>query len=227
MSDMDYDTRGRLVAQAFFSELEKIAAGEFDLNQPQVGMMDQAEGMGGQGSDTEVWQNEAAPAHGVVASRVTQLDPRRAVSIPEIQAPPGYVYSSDLAAFVPNPSDPGWMSVRDAMEAARNKGWYQAGQQDTVTQQAQQSLDDQVQADVEQDQMNQMQAQQQGMMQQAADQEGMMTQAKEQAKQNVNPKPQPAPKSQSAKKPSSSKKAPAKKSEGKSEGKGVTIRIGQ
>jgi len=244
--------RGRVIAQAFVRELEKVAAASSgggggavgmgnpgEMGDPQMGAL--AGGVQNEAGESEEIKNEAMPAHGVVASRVTQLDPRRAVGVPVMQPPPGYVYDPNLSSFVPNQGDPGWMAQESVMEAARNKGWYDAGQQDTVTQQAQQQLDTSVQADMDQKNMQAQQetAEQQGMA--TAKQEGMMTAAKTQGKiqgqqaQGVGPPPTPAakkpatPKAKSPKKPSASSKAKAKPKKEPSAGaeKGVTIRIGR
>lgn len=225
----DFDTRGRLVAQAFFSELEKIAADAMSAD-PQAGLLaggvqDEAASNGQQGPE-EVIQNEAAPAHGVVASRITQLDPRRAVGIPVLQPPPGYTYNPDLASFVPNEQDPGWMEQQKAIEAARNKGWYDQGQQDVVAGQAQEQLDAKADADVQQASAESQQQQQHAMMQQAAAQQGMMAEAKEVGKNRADMAagvvPRPA-----AKSPASKSKSKSSGKEQKGSGKSVTIHLGR
>lgn len=210
----DFDTRGRLVAHAFFSELEKIAA---EMGEgPEAGML-QGGVQNEPGMGQEILRNEASPAHGVIASRIQQLDPRRAVVVPVMEPPPGYVYSAELASFVPNEQDPGWMAQQEAIEAARNKGWYEQGQQDVVQGQAQQQLDETANAQVEQAAMEDQQAQQQVAMQQQAQQVAMMAGAKHQAKnqadlsQGIIPRPESGSKS-SVKRPSSGvgSKGPAK-----------------
>ena len=112
------------------------------------------------------------------------------------------------------------------MEAVKAKSFYDQGQQDLSTQQAQQELDTKVEGDVNQvaqEQQLQQQQQMMGEQQQAATQEATTKAvAKEQANETVA----------SLKTPDSitgAKPKPKKKSQpaSKSEGKGVTIKIGK
>jgi hypothetical protein len=188
----EQDIRGRMIAQALFSELEKIAAqtmGEQTFaGQMQGGVQNDA-------SASAVLQNEESPAHGVVASRINQLDPRRAVSIPVLQPPPGYVYAPELASFIPNEQDPGWMPQETAIDASKNKGWYDQGQQDVVTGQAQQQLDSQVEEDVNAQAMQQQAIQQQQQIAaMAAQQQAVRQQRQAQAAMMGKPKPAKAKK---------------------------------
>lgn len=202
------------LAGGFAEELTKIAQSSMSV-EPQAGML--AGGVqqdhAATGEDIPV---ESAPAHGVVASRVNQLTPRRAVGIPVLQPPPGYVYSPELASFVPNEQDPGWVSQEQAIEAARNKGWYDQGQRDVAVQQAQAELDSRAEAGIQQAQMQQAQMQQQAAMQQAAQQQSMMAEAQRQGRINADRKngivSQP------------SGRNPDRR---KSKGQGVTIQLGR
>jgi hypothetical protein len=117
-----------------------------------------------------VEEGEEPPAHGVLGARVEQLDKKKARGIPIIQPPPGFVYAPDLAAFVPDPSQPGWMTMLQAEAAQSNKGYYDQGQHDLLAGQAQANVDQQV------DQQN-MAAQQQA---EAEQQQGMQQQAMQQ-----------------------------------------------
>lgn len=215
MDFSSYDVRGRVVTQAFITELEKIAAsqqGQGVGEETEAGMM-QGGAQNEASPQGETWENEALPAHGVVASRVQQLDPRRAVAIPVMQPPPGYVYDPNLASFVPNQQDPGWLAQAQALEAARNKGWYDQGQQDVVAGQAQQQLDDEATAGVQQALAEDQQVADDQSMQQAAKAEAMMSAAKKEvsgqgAKPAAEPKPKPKPKADAS-------------------GKGVSIQIGK
>ena len=108
------------------------------------------------------------------------------------------------------------MSQQQAIEAARNKGWYDQGQQDVANQQAQAELDAKADAGIQQAQQDQAQMQQMAMMQQAAEQQSAMAEAKQQGKiradmmGGITPRP-------------ASKRPPQKKSGGG--GKGVTIQL--
>lgn len=166
----------------------------------------------------EVVQNEAMPAHGVVASRIQQLDPRRAVGIPVMQPPPGYVYNPELASFVPNEQDPGWIAQSQVVEAARNKGWYDQGQQDVVTSQAQQQLDQQAGQGIQQSMMQEQAMQQQAALQQQAQQQAILAAAREQGRQRAR--------ASLGQEPVSDRRVPARKVDGK-KGKGVVIQVGR
>lgn len=199
MDFSSYDTRGRVITQAFFTELEKIASATVPQDQGvgdgadagllQGGVQNEASPQG------EVWENEALPAHGVVASRVQQLDPRRAVAIPVMQPPPGYVYDPQLASFVPNQQDPGWLAQSQVLEAARNKGWYEQGQQDVVAGQAQQQLDADAEAGVQQALAEDQQMAEDQQVQQAAQDQAMMSAAKKEVSGQGAPGAVPKPKS--------------------------------
>lgn len=218
-----------VVIQSFFNEFEKVAA---TLAQSPSGNM-QAPGMGGDqaqnqqmgnedGRAVEVLEDERSPAHGVVASRVEQLDPKRAIGIPVLQPPPGYVYNPELAAFVPNEQDPGWMAVQDALQAQQNKGWYDQGQNDVQADQAQQEIDQTVEQDAQASQEQAMAEQdQQAQMQQVQQTEQMKAQQKamgEAARAGFGPEKKPAAHGTKKKSKPAAKKAPEK---------GVTIKIGK
>lgn len=210
------------LAGNFARELTKIAQDSMGMA-PQAGMLAGSVQQGPAPVQSEDIPVEAPPAHGVVASRVNQLNPRRALGIPVLQPPPGYVYSPELASFVPNEQDPGWMAQQQAIEAARNKGWYDQGQQDVATQQAQAELDSRADAGIQQAQQQDMQAQQMAQMQQAAQQQAMMEEAKRAGRiradvaSGVVPRPtaQPAPRRAKA------------KSNASGGGKNVTIQLGR
>jgi hypothetical protein len=156
------DHKARLLAHAFWGELEKIA--QFTAG-PGAPPPAQAEA-----EEIPVEEGEEPPAHGVLGARVEQLDKKKARGIPIIQPPPGFVYAPDLAAFVPDPSQPGWMTMLQAEAAQSNKGYYDQGQHDLLAGQAQANVDQQV------DQQN-MAAQQQA---EAEQQQGMQQQAMQQ-----------------------------------------------
>lgn len=227
MSFQDQETRGRLLAQAMWTELEKIAN---DVT--------------GQEAGTE----EPTPASGVVGAKIETKSEKEAKGTPILQPPPGYVFAPDLQAFVPDMNQPGWMPEQQAMQAQNNKGYYDAGAQDTVTQQAQQNLDGQVQQQADAAQQQQMaeqqQVQQQAIMQQQAQQKGMDAAAKQQAtgqtptgqaggNQQQVQMPQAGPEEMVQPPPGvvgapsaqqKLKKKPKKKAEG---GKGIKIEIGR
>lgn len=102
------------------------------------------------------------PIAQVLGTEVERIDEKRARGYPIIAAPPGYIFNPELAAFVPDTSQPGWMPQDAAGVAQQNQGWYQQGQQDQVQGAAQQEADMQV------DQQAQMQAQQAHAEQQKA-----------------------------------------------------------
>jgi hypothetical protein len=226
MNPREEDLRGRRLAHYMVDELEKIA----QEGPPQQTSPEQQ--VGGElqdGVQNDAGGGEASPAHGIVASRIEQLDPKTARGIPVLQPPPGFIYSPELVAFVPDENDPGWMAAQQAVEAARNKGWYDQGQEDVQTQQAQQEVDTQAQQQVDQVAAEEGQAQQQQMMaMQQQEQEGQAM-AKEKAKATmgglrspegiVGAKPKPKAK------PAAKKKKPAE--EKPESGKGVTIKIGK
>lgn len=155
------DARGRFVVHAMWTELEKIAMSAVGV----PGSHGALEGgiAAGPSSSAE----EASPAYGIVASRVEQLDPKRAHGIPILRPPPGYVYSPELTAFVPDQASPGWMSEQEAMEAARNRSWYEQGQSDLASAEAQQEMDSAVAQQAEGAIIQRQQAQQQAAIQQA------------------------------------------------------------
>ena len=208
------------LAHAMCLEFEKIAQTSMGMD-PQAGMLAGGVQQGPAPVASEEVPVESAPAHGVVASRVNQLTPKRAIGIPVIQPPPGYVYSPELASFVPNEQDPGWMAQQQAIEAARNKGWYDQGQQDVATQQAQAELDSRADAGIQQAQQEQMQMQQMAQMQQAAQQQAMMAEAQRQGRINADMKSGIVPQPSSG---AATKRKPAKKVSG---GRGVTIQLGR
>lgn len=220
VDDRSMNLRGRLVIQSMFSELEKIAQAPMGMD-PQAGMLAGGVQQGPSPTPSEEVPVESAPAHGVVASRINQLTPKRAIGIPVIQPPPGYVYSPELAGFVPNEQDPGWMSQMQAIEAARNKGWYDQGQQDVATQQAQAELDSRASAGIQQAQQEQMQMQQMAQMQQAAQQQAMMAEAQRQGRINADMKSGIVPQ------PSRGGPPRRKSAKGAPGGRGVTIQLGR
>ncbi len=121
---------------------------------------------------------EQPPAHGIVGTKVEQDGARFARGIPVIQPPPGFTYEPELHAFVPDPSNPGWMQAEQAMEAARNKSYYEQGSMDQNAQQAQQQMDQQV------DQRAQMALQENAQVQQQQAQMGAMQQQAQQRAMN-------------------------------------------
>lgn len=226
MFDQD-DLRGRRLAHYMWGELEKISQGMGPVMQPGEQQSGQLEGT----VQREVeGAEEASPAHGVVASRVEQLSNTKARGIPVLQPPPGFVYAPHLQSFVPNPEDPGWMHAEQAAEAAKAQAFYEQGQADLQTQQAQDELDAQAGQQAEQVAAEGMAQQQQ----QAAEQEASMArpqlEAQEMAKQKAKATmgglktPEDVRGGGESRKPAA-KKTPAKKSG--DDRKGVTIRIGQ
>lgn len=213
-----YDLRGRLIAQAFFSEFEKIAQDGMGIA-PQAGML--AGGVQNEAAapqQTEVVRNESMPSHGVVASRIQQLDPRRAVGIPVMQPPPGYVYNPELASFVPNEQDPGWVAQSQVIEAARNKGWYDQGQQDVVTSQAQQQIDQQAGQGIQQAVMQDQAMQQQAALQQQAQMQATLAAAREKGRVSAR--------MSLGQEPAGDRRVPREQVAGK-KGKGVVIQVGR
>jgi hypothetical protein len=182
----DADLRGRRLAQYMWSELEKIAQGTGPVQQQgeqQSGALEGAVQREVEGDE------EASPAHGIVASRVEQLSDKKARGVPVLEPPPGMVYAPELQAFVPDPNNPGWMQAEQAAEAAKAQTFYQQGQADLQAQQAQAELDQKATVEAqqmaaqgaaqEQQQMAEMAAQQQ------APQAQMQAEAREMAKQKA------------------------------------------
>jgi hypothetical protein len=240
MNPKSDETRGKLIAHLMWSELEKLAA--LASEQTSAGEMQGPESAPGPQEIRPPTPDEEAPAHGIVGVKVEQLDQKKAKGIPVVQAPPGYVFAPELAAFKPNEADPGWMSEEQAMEAGRNKGWYDQGQHDTVAQQAQQKMDQQVQQQADmavQDQQAQQQAQvQQASMnaeaQKAAVKESVKKQFKDAETAKAMPYGTPSDISgETAKKKAEGKarraatRATTPKKSTKATGKGVTIQIGR
>lgn len=167
------DARGRLIAQEMFSELEKISSAQANM---------EADAQGAETSSDASMENSAqnsadgaqeqerteTPAHGVVASRVEQLEDNKAQGIPVIQPPPGFVYQPELKAFVPDESDPGWMSEPQAQAANENAAHYEKGREDVVTDAVQAEEAEAEQAAVEQQQQEQAAAEQKAMQKQQA-----------------------------------------------------------
>jgi len=164
---------------------------------------------------------EQSPAHQVVSPNIQQIDPRTAHSTPTLQPPPGYVYAPDLGAFVPNPQDPGWIAQQQAIEALRNKAWFDQGQQSQVQQAAQQQLDQAAGQNMEAAAQQAQAEQQQQQVGQQADAEAQMTAAKEEGKQVADAAGAPPNQGQ----PEYSR--PKRKQRSPKEDKGVVIRVGK
>lgn len=174
----DADLRGRRLAHYMWSELEKIAQSAAQgLQQEQGHHSGNLEGT----VQREVeGDEEASPAHGVVASRVEQLSDRKARGVPVLEPPPGMVYAPELQAFVPDPNDPGWMQAEQAAEAAKAQTFYAKGQEDLQAQQAQAEIDQKAQAEAQQ-MAQQSAAQEQQMAGMAAQQQAPPVQGEPQA----------------------------------------------
>ncbi|NIV36255.1 MAG: hypothetical protein GWN58_44450 [Anaerolineae bacterium] len=225
MDFTEEDLRGRRIAHYMWAELEKIAQG---VGGEMTEMSDQQAGeLQGTVQREVEGSEEASPAHGVVASRVEQLDDKKARGIPVIQAPPGYVYAPELQAFIPDQNNPGWVSAEQAAEAAKAQSFYQQGQQDLVQQQAQAEAEQQAAAQVQQAQQQQAQQQAAAQQQQYADALSQQQLEREYAKQQaqgavqglqspegVTGRPEGGNQEQQRQRPSGG-------------GKGVTIRIGK
>lgn len=168
---------------------------------------------------TEVVRNESMPAHGVVASRIQQLDPRRAVGIPVMQPPPGYIYNPELASFVPNEQDPGWIAQSQVIEAARNKGWYDRGQQDVVAAEAQQQIDQQATQGIQQAMMQEQAAQQQAALQQQAQMQATLAAAREKGRASAR--------MSLGQEPVGDRRVPREQAVAGKKGKGVVIQVGR
>jgi hypothetical protein len=220
------DLTGRRLAHFMWDELEKIAqAGMGGASAPEAGGQQAAAGeLEGAIQREAEGEEEASPAHGVVAARVEQLDDKKARGTPVIQPPPGFVYAPELQAFVPDQSNPGWMQAEEAAEAAKAKSFYDQGQSDLQNQQAQAELDQRAEAETQQavaeQQMAAQQQMQQQIQQQATADATTKAVAKEQAKSVAS----------NLKTPDSvtGKKSEGSKSSGdKPKGKGVTINVGK
>ena len=108
-------------------------------------------------------QGNYDPVAEILGTEVETLDEKRARGYPIIQAPPGYVFNPDLSAFVPDMSQPGWMTEEQAAQAQNNQGWFQQGQQTQAADSAQTELDQSVDAQA-QDLAGQQQANQNAQM---------------------------------------------------------------
>lgn len=211
------DLTGRRLAHYMWDELEKIAQAIGAGGTPQAtgdaapaGELSGAVQRGAEGEE------EASPAHGVVAARVEQLDDKKARGTPVIQPPPGFVYAPELQAFVPSPESPGWMAAEEAAEAAMARSFYEQGQQDAAIGQAQAELDQRAAVDAEQAVAQQAMAEQQAMAQALQERATAAATTKAVAKEQ-------------AKSVASNLKTPdaVTGQSGATRGKGVTIKIGK
>lgn len=220
----DADLKGRRLAQYMWSELEKIAQGMGPVQQ----QGDQQSGALEGTVQREVeGDEEASPAHGVVASRVEQLSDKKARGIPVLQPPPGMVYAPHLQAFVPDPNDPGWMAAEQAAEAAKAQTFYQKGQEDLQTEQAQAELDTQAATQVQQAAEANAAEQQQQMAQQMAAEQAPQLQMQEEAKAMAKQKAKATAGGLKTPDDIAGGQKPSKPATKKPGDKGVTIKIGK
>ena len=248
MIEKEAELRGMRLAHAFLNELERIEATQVVKIAMGVGLDPAADGGMQQSEDAPENEDEAAPAHGVVGTKIEQYGPKQARGIPMILPPPGYIYDQELAAFVPDPNNPGWMQAEQAMEAARNKAFYDQGHMDETVNRAQEEQDAQVDAQAQEMQMagqaQQQDAAQFGEMKGQATQKALNTAAKQTYVDGqpapgmsmaapptpagiAGPSPAAPPKKPTVKRPEA-KKAPTKKPEAKAGGgKGIKIEIGR
>jgi hypothetical protein len=189
--------------------------------------MDKIAGAQAPAGDVQAPAPEQAPAHQIVSPDIKQLDPRTAHSTPILEPPPGYVYAPELGSFIPNPQDPGWIAQGQAIEALRNKAWFDQGQQQQVQQAAQGQLDQAASQNLEAAAQEQQQAQQQQQVEQAANTEATLEAAKQEGKQMADaagaPPNQGQPEYVGAQQAA---QGPRRKPKPK-EDKGVVIRVGK
>tara|TARA_Y100000034_G_scaffold135869_1_gene209520 strand:+ start:4525 stop:5346 length:822 start_codon:yes stop_codon:yes gene_type:complete len=74
---------------------------------------------------------EGNPVAKIIGASVEKLDGRTAHGVPIVEPPPGFVYAPDMQAFVPDSTDPGWMTEPEAMQARETAQAYQQGMSDT------------------------------------------------------------------------------------------------
>jgi hypothetical protein len=110
--------------------------------------------------------DDGSPVAKIIGSSVKKINDQRAKGVPIVEPPPGFTYNPELAAFVPNSEDPGWMTNPEAMQAQETQAAHQAGAQQQAQQGAQQEAETQAAQQVQQAQMQQ-QAEQGAQPQQA------------------------------------------------------------
>lgn len=228
-----FDRRGRLVAQAMWSELEKIAQyttlAQANSAPPQA--MPGSEAIGEGGAPTE----ESSPLAPIMGTRVEPLSAKQARGFPIVPAPPGYVFAPDLQAFVPDMSQPGWIPEEAVPAAMNNKGYYDQGAADQATAGAQDELDKNVAQTADAAAQQAAADQQEAAMQEAAamkaEQKAMTQAKKDQLTGGVaaagNAVPPRGGAEESVGSPAAITGAGPRKSSKKGRNKGIRIEIGR
>lgn len=155
-----HELRGRLLVQAMWGELEKIAVAEEEASEPLSADKD-PDNVELVNTDAE---EDPSPVAGVMGNKIIQKG-NQARGIPILQAPEGYSYRPDLQAFAPSPEQ-GWMANDQVAGSQAVQGAYQKGRQDEGVQRAQGEMSQSIEQNVQQQQQAQQQQQQQQQMQQ-------------------------------------------------------------
>ena len=101
----------------------------------------EAQEQGHDGAPQIIEDENGDPAVKIIGASIDKLDEKRAVGVPIVQPPPGYVYNPELGAFAPNSDDPGWLTEPEAMQAQQSSSAFQAGAQQASAAGAQREAD--------------------------------------------------------------------------------------
>ena len=151
---MNPELRGRLLAHSFWSEMESI---------------------------TKI--AEESRVQEIFGQSIQQINERRAVGVPVVEPPPGYIYRPELQQFVPDRDGGGWITDEQARVAQHTADAYEAGQQELGQQMAQQELDQHIGGQIEEQQAAAAQEQQQAEIQQALEVEEQRRQMRQQSRE--------------------------------------------
>jgi hypothetical protein len=127
---VDDDLRGRFLAQAFWTELEKIA----NITSPQMLPMQQMGKNDEENVEIDQFEDDdkVSPVVGIIGTKIEKKD-KKVRATPIHNPPPGYIYDPDKASFVPNLNIPGWMSAdQQALAAAKQDGYAEAKREDMI-----------------------------------------------------------------------------------------------
>ena len=152
----EFEMRGRLIVQAMWTELEKIAEAD---GKPLEEDPDKEEMV----DPEEVGES---PVSGVVGSRIVQKG-LKARGIPVFDPPEGYEFRPELQAFAPSEDD-SWMTQDRALGGQAVQNAYNKGREDEQTEAASNEIRRNVDQSVVQMQQEQAAQQAQPPMQQQA-----------------------------------------------------------
>ena len=124
------DMRGRMIAQFFFDEVEKIAQSELQQNQPLV--KEEQEDAPEEIIRSRKHEDVETPGQ-IFGTEIQKKKDGSVKAFPIIQSPPGYSFRPDLQGFVPDAQQQGWMTNRmEELASAKQDGYSQAKQEDAL-----------------------------------------------------------------------------------------------